>query len=225
MRVACFGTMNWRPYGRNTVLIDFAEKPDEWAFHKCRAMIQALLEDPPSYLVEFVPGYTTMLLEFATPNSESIEQLANHSIAFLESHALKKLPLGPLHRVPVRYDGPDLQRVAEHNGLTKAQMIEFHSARTYKVYLLGFSPGFPYLGELHHRLRTPRLASPRPRVPAGAVAIGGEHTGIYTVDSPGGWNIIGFTEFKPFDLSKAPTGREEEAFALKVGDQIRFEPV
>jgi KipI family sensor histidine kinase inhibitor len=92
----------------------------------------------------------------------------------------------------------------------------------YKVYQLGFAPGFPYLGELHHKLCTPRLESPRTHVPAGSVAIGGKHTGIYSVDSPGGWNLIGNTDVKIFDPAKATPEHDEDAFYLKPGDQVQF---
>jgi KipI family sensor histidine kinase inhibitor len=92
------------------------------------------------------------------------------------------------------------------------------------VHLLGFSPGFPYLGDLHHKLYTPRLVSPRARVPAGSVAVGGRHTGIYTVESPGGWNLIGRTQVPVFNANSRTTGAEEDAFLLKPGDQVKFVP-
>jgi KipI family sensor histidine kinase inhibitor len=107
--------------------------------------------------------------------------------------------------------------------LTTREVGELHSATLYKVYLLGFAPGFPYLGDLDPRLHTPRLAAPRPRVAAGSVAIGGEHTGIYSVDSPGGWNIIGRTTARLFDPAR--TGEDErEMFLLRPGDRVKFVP-
>ena len=217
--------MNWRPYGRNGALLEFAEKPGEWAFHKARAMSDALARKPPLQLVEFVPGYTTILLEFDLSGGESLEKLASETIHFLSGMVRKKSTLGPLRTIPVRYDGADLERVAAHNRITVEQVIRYHTEPTYKVYLLGFSPGFPYLGELHHKLHTPRLESPRTKVPAGSVALGGSQAGIYTVDSPGGWNIIGHTDMKIFDLSRALAGSEEDAFHLKPGDQVCFEQV
>ena len=107
--------------------------------------------------------------------------------------------------------------------MTVEQVCELHSAPVYRVYMLGFSPGFPYLGDLDPRLHTPRLASPRAKVRAGSVAIGGEHTGVYTVDSPGGWNIIGHTPLKIFDpLRGDPNGQDEAMFWLKPGDRVKF---
>ena len=96
-----------------------------------------------------------------------------------------------------------------------------HTAPEYRVYLLGFAPGFAYLGDLDPSLVLPRRSSPRTRVPAGSVAIGGEHTGIYTTDSPGGWNIIGHTPLRIFD----PDRSDEGMFWLKSGDRVKFVPV
>ena len=223
--LAWVGPMKWRAYGRNAILIEFAENPDEGAFEICRALVQALSEQPIPFLTEFVPGYTTILLEFALPEGQTLAELARASLEILEKHTTAPLPPGPLHRVAVRYDGPDLARVAEHHGLSEDQAIAIHSACIYRVHLLGFSPGFPYLGGLDPRLSTPRLPSPRPRVPAGSIAIGGDHTGIYSVDSPGGWNIIGRTDFRPFEPARAAGSEPEKAFALKAGDRVRFEPV
>jgi len=216
--------MKWRQYGRNAILIDFAEKPDEWAFHKCRAICNFLETKSPPQVLEFVPGYTNVLLELDTSGVQPIEELARAIIRDLEDTVTRKIPPGPLHKIAVKYNGPDLERVAQHHNITSEQVIKFHSAPVYKVYLLGFSPGFPYLGDLHHKLHTPRLESPRLKVPAGSVAIGGKHTGIYSVDSPGGWNIIGCTDSILFDPTRTASGSEESAFLLKQGDLVRFTP-
>ena len=217
--------MKWHPYGRNAILVEFAEKADDWALHKRCAVTDLLSNKPPPQLLEFVPGFTTVLLEFDLSTGQDLSTLADEVIHLLQSGARKKIPLGPLKEIPVKYGGPDLARVATHNGITPEKVIHFHSTPVYKVQLLGFSPGFPYLGELHHKLHTPRLDSPRLKIFAGSVAIGGRHTGIYTVDSPGGWNIIGHTEIKIFDLERAIVGVEEDAFFLQQGDQVKFVPV
>ena len=210
--------MNWIPYGRDAILVRFAEKPGQRAFHKCRALVKALEVSAPERVTEFVPGYTSLLVEFALRNDENLREAAEELMPILRGAAAKKLPAGPIHKLPVRYDGPDLERVAAHNGITVQQVIKYHSAPVYQVYLLGFAPGFPYLGELHHKLRTPRLESPRTKVAAGSVAIGGEQTGIYTVPSAGGWNIIGHTNVQIFN----PAESNENAFLLKQGDRVQF---
>jgi KipI family sensor histidine kinase inhibitor len=113
----------------------------------------------------------------------------------------------------------DLETVAASKGLTQAEVIRLHSQREYTVYMMGFMPGFAYLGRVDERLITPRLESPRTLVRAGSVAIAGEQTGIYPLDSPGGWNLIGWTPLKLFDPAS------ETPFLLRPGDIVRFVPV
>ena len=128
---------------------------------------------------------------------------------------------GRLVTIPVCYGGdfgPDLPFVAKHTGLTEAEVIALHTGREYRIYMLGFLPGFPYLGGLDERLFTPRLNTPRTAIPAGAVGIGGEQTGIYPIASPGGWQLIGRTPRKLFDP-------ESGALPYTAGDRIKFEPI
>lgn len=124
--------------------------------------------------------------------------------------------------IPVCYGGgygEDLPFVARHAGLSEQEVIERHCGRPYRIYMLGFLPGFPYLGGLDERLFTPRLSNPRTRIPAGSVGIGGEQTGIYPLESPGGWQLIGRTPLCLFD----PAGGGSLPYAA--GDFIRFVPV
>jgi KipI family sensor histidine kinase inhibitor len=124
--------------------------------------------------------------------------------------------------IPVRYggdQGPDLENLAGLTGLTKAEVIHLHSSAEYTVCFIGFLPGFPYLSGMDPRLAAPRLATPRQLVPAGSVGIAGSQTGIYPLDSPGGWRIIGRTTLTIFDPHCEPTT------LLKAGDRIKFIPV
>jgi len=123
------------------------------------------------------------------------------------------------HDLPVRYDGIDLQSVASATGLTVEQVIARHSDRTYTVDLLGFVPGFAYLSELDPALQIPRRPQPRPRVAAGSVAIAAAQTGVYPLDTPGGWHIIGTTTATMFDPARDPPA------LLAPGDTVRFERV
>lgn len=128
---------------------------------------------------------------------------------------------GKLVTIPVCYGGefgPDLPFVAQHAGLTEEEVIALHSGRDYRIYMLGFLPGFPYLGGLDKRLFTPRLGTPRTAIPAGSVGIGGEQTGIYPIASPGGWQLIGRTPLKLFDPAAG-------ALPYAAGDRIRFTPI
>lgn len=214
--------MNWIPYGPDAWLFQFAARVGDEAFARGRAIAAELERNPPHGLVEFVPSFTTILLEFSpgTIDAAGLSSLGARLRA-ISAHAL---PPAPVKEIPVVYDGPDLGRVAEAHGLRTKEVGEMHSATVYKVYLLGFAPGFPYMGELNSRLHTPRLAAPRPRVAAGSVAIGGEHTGIYPVDSPGGWNIIGHTTSRLFDPAR--DGNDGRAmFLLEPGDRVRFVPM
>lgn len=213
--------MKWIPYGENAILVQFAEKPDEWAHRKCRSLVRALEEAAPPTVGEFVPGYTSLLVEFDLRKEEKLSEAADELMVLLRRAISRKVPPGPIKEIPVFYDGIDLERVARHNKITVEQVIKYHSAPVYKVYLLGFAPGFPYLGELHHKLITPRLERPRPRVEPGSVAVGGHQTGVYTVATPGGWNIIGRTEIQIFDAEQP----NEDAFFLKQGDRVRFAPI
>lgn len=207
------------PYGPNAWLLRFAEQPGEAAFQAMRAIARELDAHPPSGLREYVPGYTSVLVEFA-PGTADIAKLTRHLGKQLDA----PVEPGPIKDIPVIYDGPDLARVAEHTGLSLAEVCARHAAMVYRVALIGFAPGFPYLEGLDPALHTPRLDAPRPRVEAGSVAIGGSHTGIYPVPGPGGWNLIGRTDVRLFDPARATPGREADTCYLQPGDRVRFVP-
>ena len=122
------------------------------------------------------------------------------------------------HEIVVRYDGADLAEIAAHAGLSPAEVVERHAAATYRVAFVGFQPGFAYLDGLPAELHTPRRATPRPRVPAGTLAIGGEWTGVYPLATPGGWNLLGTTDALLFDPRRDPLA------LLQPGDTVRFRP-
>jgi len=131
-------------------------------------------------------------------------------------------PSPRLVTVPVHYGGshgPDLAVVADQVGCTEADVIDLHASETYRIYMLGFLPGFAYMGSLSPQLALPRLATPRVEVPRGSVGISGRQTGVYPMAAPGGWHLIGRTALRPFDL------RREDPFLFQTGDAVRFEPV
>jgi KipI family sensor histidine kinase inhibitor len=130
-----------------------------------------------------------------------------------------RTPRPRTHRIPVRYDGPDLDFIASSTGLSVDEVVARHSGRSYTVDLLGFVPGFGYLGELDPSLHLPRRAQPRPRVAAGSVAIAAAQTAVYPLDTPGGWHIIGSTSTVMFDPTRDPPA------LLAPGDTVHFERV
>ena len=207
-------------------MLHFADKLGERAFVQCQSIIAELERRPPYGLVEVVPAFTRILLEFDRKQVPDVMALVPQLEAQLKAAAKARLPKVSVKEISVVYDGPDLDRVAELNRLTVADVCRRHAVVTYKVYMLGFAPGFPYLGDLDRRLHTPRLSSPRPRIEEGSIGIGGAHTGIYTVESPGGWNIIGHVLEPIYDPARASSQSGEDAlFLLKPGDRVKFVPV
>jgi KipI family sensor histidine kinase inhibitor len=175
----------------------------------------ALRRVKPRGLVGTVPAYASLLCTYDPDitNGTSLER----QLRALPVPQRRRLPQA-VHEVPVRYDGPDLARVAQHAGLSLADVVSTHAATEYLVYAIGFAPGFTYCGILPEVLATPRLPSPRTRVEPGSVGIAGRQTGMYAVASPGGWNIIGRTDTVLFDPRRRPPAR------FRPGDRLRFVP-
>lgn len=162
---------------------------------------------------EAVPGYATVTA-FYDADYASIRA----AIEPIVRAGTEDTPAGAEHVIPVRYDGPDLDDVAKRTGLTSSEVIERHAGRVYSVYLIGFVPGWAYLGDLDPALELPRRDQPRTRVPAGSVAIAGRQTGVYPLDTPGGWHLIGHTSTVMFDPMADPPA------TLAAGDRVRFVP-
>lgn len=218
--------IDWVRYGPHALLLRFAAGVGPEGFDLGRAIAAELRRNPPAGLVECVPGFTTLLLRFEPGQAGNLSWLGRHVVDQLSGITPAAAAEAPLKELPVRYDGEDLEPLAREKNLSIAELIRLHSEPVYRVYLLGFSPGFPYLGELHPALHTPRRATPRPKVAAGSVAIGGEHTGIYSVDSPGGWHVVGHTPVCLFDHERVAADTEpDKVFFLKPGDRVRFVPV
>ncbi len=172
-------------------------------------------------LLNVHPGYCSILISYDPRRWElaDIESLVRETMARSRS---VNIPAPRTVEVPVQYggaDGPDLTEVARLHDMTPADVVRIHSSAEYLVYFLGFSPGFAYLGGMPSGLATPRLGTPRRAVPAGSVGIGGDHTGIYPVASPGGWRIIGRTPLELFRADRAPLA------LLEMGDHVRFRAI
>jgi KipI family sensor histidine kinase inhibitor len=207
-------------YGPDALLVRFATRGDAAAFARAQALLRHVARHPPAGLMEATPGFTTLLLEFE-PGKRPDPRFLSVLLEGVSRSARSDSSGARTIEVPVVYDGPDLEHVATQARLPVSKVIELHSRGAYKVHLLGFAPGFPYLAGLDPRLKTPRLPTPRPRIPAGSVAIGGEYTGIYPVATAGGWNLIGRTDVRLLDLNAAAAA-DENAFRLRPGDSVRF---
>ena len=167
---------------------------------------------------DVVPSYAALALHF-DPQTISGDDLRERVGELLVRPAPQVVESqGLLHRITVRYDGADLDEVASRTGLPANDVIEIHSATEYRVFVIGFVPGFAYLGTLDERLSLPRRDSPRKQVPAGAVAIAERQTGIYPSRTPGGWHLIGTADVVLFDA-----GRDRPAL-FSAGDRVKFEP-
>ncbi|MEI6891527.1 MAG: 5-oxoprolinase subunit PxpB [Pontiella sp.] len=200
--------------GERSLLAQLPPRIAQSTHRKIRSLQWAL--EGEAGIVERVPCYAELKIDF-DPAIISIHQL-EEKIRGLELSSVV-LPAPRSIEIPVCYQGENLARVAAQQGLTEAEVIRLHAAPTYRVYLLGFSPGFAYMGGLNPKLATPRLETPRISVPAGSVGIAGHQTGIYPVASPGGWNIIGRTPLNLFDPAAA------QPFLFEPGDEVTFLPV
>ena len=202
--------------GDTGVLVVLADTMSADVLAQVLGLDRALRNASPVGFVSTVPAYASLLCRFdpGVTDSHAIEK----RIGELEGQTVGPLPLGQLYEVTVRYDGPDLDRVARQAQLSTSEVIAMHASVEYLVYCIGFAPGFSYCGELPAALETPRLPSPRTRVLPGSVGIAGRQTGIYAVESPGGWNLLGRTDRVLFD----PTRERPCTFAP--GDRVRFRP-
>jgi inhibitor of KinA len=204
------------PAGDRALLVTVGRTIDPRLLGQVLALDQALQVRRPTGLLTTVPAYASLLCHFDPEVTDAARLEA--AIRQLEGEVDASVPIGSIVDVPTRYDGPDLADVALKANLTPAGVIEAHARREYLVYCVGFAPGFTYCGALPDQLAVPRLASPRVRVSAGSIGIAGRQTGIYAVESPGGWNLIGRTALRLFDPAADPPAR------FKPGDRLRFIP-
>ena len=202
--------------GDRALLVTLGRSIDPALLGQVLGLDQALLGQRPRGLLNTVPAYASLLCQYDSDVTDAGR--LEDSIRQLEGRVDASVPSGPIVDIPTRYDGPDLADVALETNLTPAGVIEAHAGREYLVYCVGFAPGFTYCGTLPDSLAVPRLASPRLRVSAGSIGIAGRQTGIYAVESPGGWNLIGRTMLRLFDPAADPPAR------FRPGDRLRFVP-
>ncbi|MFO7708125.1 MAG: 5-oxoprolinase subunit PxpB [Desulfobacterales bacterium] len=211
----------FRIAGDRGLLVEFGDAIDPEINRKIRAVAIALEKNPPPGIVEQIPTYRSIIIIY-DPFKTNAAALRQH-VVVLEGQ-LSEIPIPPPETVeiPVCYGGdfgPEIEFVAKTHGLSVEEVVRLHSEPEYQVYMIGFTPGFPFLGGLPEVLHTPRLQTPRKAVPAGSVGIANNQTGIYPIESPGGWQLIGRTPLTLFDQ------RRERPFLIKSGDKLKFKPV
>jgi len=204
--------------GDRGLLVEFGASIDPEINQKVRQIFLSLEKMPINGVTETIPTYRSILI-FYNPFLSDPERLKKEILDRENSLDKWEIPPPETTEIPVYYGnnfGPDLEFVAQHNNLTPEEVIQIHTSGTYLIYMLGFTPGFPFLGGLSEKRFTPRLENPRQLVPAGSVGIANNQTGIYPIDSPGGWQLIGKTPIKLYD----PTG--SPPILLKAGNYLRF---
>ena len=204
--------------GDRGLLLEFGDEISAEVNEKVRRMALAIQAESIEGMIETVPTYRSLLVLY-NPLILPIDELKKRLIRLEEELKQTSFPDPKLTKIPVLYGGaygPDLEGVARHLQISPEEIVRLHCSKPYFIYMIGFMPGFPYMGELPDTLVTPRLKTPRLSVPAGSVAIAQKQTGIYPMESPGGWQLIGRTPIKLFDPEKDPPA------LLQMGDLVQF---
>lgn len=174
------------------------------------------------FITDLLPTYKSMIVYYnpLKISFDSLKKIIEEGLDTenVEGNALRK----EIVEIPVLYGGEyglDIENIANHNKISVEEVIKIHTSEEYLIYMLGFTPGFPYLGGMSKKIATPRLETPRVKIPAGSVGIAGEQTGVYPIESPGGWQLIGRSPLEFFSPLK------ERPFLLKAGDYIKFKSI
>ncbi|MFC4075292.1 5-oxoprolinase subunit PxpB [Salinithrix halophila] len=214
-------SLHFQPLGDTGVRVQFGDRIDPAINNQIRRYCRRLKKLSLEGVVEWVPSYTAVTVyyqpyrvrygELVRILSELVEEI--ESDQELESRLVE---------IPVVYGGrfgPDLEEVARYSGLTPEEVIRIHSQSPYRIYMMGFVPGFPYLGGMSETIAVPRLEKPREKIPAGSVGIAGAQTGVYPLETPGGWRLIGRTPLRLYDPHRHPP------MLLAAGDHVQFRPI
>ncbi len=221
MESSIFEKANFRIAGDCGLLVEYGDAIDPAVNQKVRSMAMALQNNMPGGVIEIIPTYRSILIYYDPLVTNPL--ILKETLTDLEG-CLSEIEILPpkVVEIPVCYGeefGPDIEHVAQIHHLTPQEVIQLHSEPEYLIYMVGFTPGFPFLGGLPEVLHTPRLKTPRTRVPKGSVGIANGQTGIYPIASPGGWQLIGRTPKRLFAPELA------NPFLYQAGDCIRFKPI
>jgi len=212
---------HFRIMGDRSLLVELGDRISPDVNRRVRELFIMLEKNPVKGVLETIPAYRSLLIIYDPLITNTM--LLQHQIEDLqEKSEVVNIPEPKTVEIPVVYGGefgPDLEWVARFHKTTTEKVVQLHTATAYQVYMIGFTPGFPYMGELPERLGTPRRETPRTTIPEGSVAIAQRQTGIYPVESPGGWHILGRTPMKLFNPLQIPPT------LLEMGDLVRFFPI
>ena len=204
--------------GDSSVLIVFGDRISPETNQRITSTVQLIREQRIEGIVDMIPAFVSLLINY-NPLVISYDALKKRLEKILQVETKASETVKRVFEIPVCYGGeygPDLKNIADHAGLSEEEVISIHTSCDYLIYMLGFLPGFCYLGGLDERIHTPRLDTPRLKIPAGSVGIGGSQTGIYPMDSPGGWQLMGKTPVKTYDPQR------ETPILVQAGEYIRF---
>ena len=204
--------------GDSSILVSFGSEISPEINRRIAATVQLIRDQQIVGIMDMIPTYCSLLINY-DPRLILYDALVERIRGLLKVDITAGAQKKKIYEIPVCYGGeygPDLQIIADHAGLTPQEVIDIHTSRDYLIYMLGFLPGFTYLGGLDERIHTPRLPSPRLKVEAGSVGIAGSQTGSYPLDSPGGWNLMGKTPVKTYDPNRNPP------ILVEAGDYIHY---
>jgi inhibitor of KinA len=213
--------LKFRTMGDRSLLVELGDEISPSVNQRVQELFTALDLHPVDGVRELVPSYRSLLVVY-DPLNISLADLKRTIRDTYQNLDQTELPEPRTIDIPIVYGGelgPDLDSVAQYHHITPQAVIDYHTRPTYRVYMIGFTPGYPYLGEVPDAITTPRRKTPRILVPKGSVGIAKQQTGIYSVDSPGGWQIIGWTPVNLFDPQARPPS------VLMMGDRVRFQAI
>ena len=213
--------ISFSPLGDQAIVIELGQEINEQTEQQVRKMSALLESRPPEWMIEYIPAFTTVSI-FYNPILATYESVKTQ-LAQLLTQLSENLPVkSRTIEIPVCYGGefgPDLEFVAQYNKLTPREVIEIHTAGTYSVHMIGFAPGFPFIGGMSEKIAAPRRESPRLRIPERTVGIAGIQTGVYPIETPGGWQLIGRTPLRLFRPD------HDIPSLLRAGDKVVFREI
>jgi len=217
----CYNRPVYRIMGDRSLIVEIGDRISPEINRRVSALALFLEENPIDGIIDIVPAYRSVLIIYE-PLTTDVRKLKKGIDEMQEEVVAIHLPEPVTIEMPVVYGGkhgPDLEWVAQYHKITPEEVIRLHTATTFHVYMIGFTPGFPYMGELPESLETPRKETPRTAIPEGSVGIAQRQTGIYPVVSPGGWQIIGRSPLNLFNPNQNPPA------LLKAGDKVKFSQI